>query len=60
MTSRRQFLIFLATAPAMPGALPSARGQPADFVPLQENPDLYLHNGWVLRIDDPVDNRIVQ
>ncbi len=47
MISRRQFLVFLATLTTAFSTLRSVQG---------ETKRLYLHNGWVLRTDDLVDD----
>ena len=58
MISRRQFLIYLTAFSAVFSTLRTVHGKPREFTALSETPDLYLYTGWVLRVDDPVNNRI--
>jgi len=57
MISRRQFLVFLTAFPSVFSTLCTAHGKTSEFSALPESPDLYLYNGWVLRVDDPVDTQ---
>jgi hypothetical protein len=58
MISRRQFLVFLTSFTAVFSTPRTVHGKPNELTALPETPVLYFHNGWILRIDDLVDNRI--
>jgi len=56
MIRRREFLILLASLTAVFGTVraPHLANKKTASVPTN-NPRLVLHNGWVLRSDDPRD-----
>ncbi|HEB86587.1 MAG TPA: hypothetical protein ENI68_06185 [Gammaproteobacteria bacterium] len=57
MISRRQFLAFLTSCATIFSTQRTAYGNTNEIAAPLKARGLYLHNGWVLRTDDPVDNR---
>jgi len=58
MISRRRFLALLTSFSTVFIAPLPVHGKTSEVTALEENSDLYLYKGWVLRADDPIDNEI--